>query len=255
MLPACLKCQKKGIECSGQGREYKFSSYMRRHKSTSSALPAPSQPRASRPRDSSQRDTTGKHSLDIIATLSSTEYIAAADNPRWSLRRAIEPVPSQSRMLFNHCMAYSVHIWFKLIMKIVSTFIASKMVILDFAGNGYRHLILPMACQDNLVSEAVSVVAMFHLSQEMPSVLPEAEMRQQKVISKLRQSALMHSNIEALGLSAWITTLVLLVGDTITGSANYTILLQLLSCMAPSLTSDKKLPESTRLFISQQTRM
>lgn len=140
-------------------------------------------------------------------------------------------------------------------MKIVSTFIASKMVVLDFAGNGYRNLILPMACHDDLVGEAVSVVAMFHLSQEMPSVRLEAEMRQQRVISQLRQFALMHDDIEALGLSAWITTLVLLVGDTITGSANYTILLQLLSHMAPSLASNKTLPESTRLFISQQTRM
>lgn len=138
---------------------------------------------------------------------------------------------------------------------IVSNFIASKMVVLDFNANGYRQIILPLATQDPMVSQAVGVVSAFHLSQAVPSLRMDAELNQQRVLSKLRESALLSKPDQFFKLSTWVTILVLLVGDTITGSKNYVYLLDLLSQLSDVALSDKSLPESVKQFVAQQTQM
>lgn len=129
------------------------------------------------------------------------------------------------------------------------------MVVLDSARNGYRQLILPMACDDDLVKQAVSVVAAFHISSKSNTLKIEAEMRQQQILTTLRHSSSASTSSNLSSLSAWTTILVLLVGDTITGSNNYVYLLELLSHLARSVASDASLPDSTRRFVVEQTRM
>ncbi|KAM3505974.1 hypothetical protein MY11210_007749 [Beauveria gryllotalpidicola] len=151
----------------------------------------------------------------------------------------IQSISSNSRSFFDH----------------FSNFIASKMVVLDFQGNGYRQMILPLATQDPMVSQAVSVVSAFHLSQVVPSLRMKAELNQQRVLSKLRQSALNPNPNQFFSLSNWVTILVLLVGDTITGSKNYVYLLDLLIQLSRAALSDKSLPDNVKQFVKQQTQM
>ncbi|OBT79845.1 hypothetical protein VF21_01532 [Pseudogymnoascus sp. 05NY08] len=156
-----------------------------------------------------------------------------------SPRAAIQVVPPQARMLFDH----------------FSNFIAAKMVVFDFTGNGYRQIILPLACQDEMVGRAVSIIAAFHLVQEAPHMRMAAEIGQQAILSRLCRDSLLLEPERLFSLSKWATVLVLLVGTTITGSDNFVYLLELLSCLARSSASVHSLSDTTRAFIMEQTRM
>lgn len=180
-----------------------------------------------------------------------------------SPRAAIEAVPPQARMLFDHCKhppsppppGRSRWELTSISCCAVSNFIAAKMVVFDFTGNGYRQIILPLACQDETVGQAVSVIAAFHLAQKAPHMRMAAEMGQQAILSRLCRDALLLEPKRFFNLSTWATILVLLVGDTITGSNNYVHLLELLSRLAQSSASVQSLPDTTRAFIMEQTRM
>lgn len=137
----------------------------------------------------------------------------------------------------------------------VSTFIASKMVVLDFNENGYRQIVLPIACQDDLVAQAVSVIAAFHLSSRMPSMHMAAERGQELILSRLRQQSLNLGPGQLFNMSTLATLLVLLVGDTITGANNYVYLLELLSRLAKLAMNDPRLSDTTKAFIMEQTKM
>lgn len=129
------------------------------------------------------------------------------------------------------------------------------MVVLDFDGNGYRQIVLPMAVQDDLVGQAVSVIAAFHLSQKVPSMHMAAEKGQELILSRLRHQSLNLEPQNLFSMSTWVTILVLLVGDTITGSNNYVYLLQLLSRLAQLAVKEPTLSEATKAFILEQTKM
>ncbi|POR38847.1 Uncharacterized protein TPAR_00938 [Tolypocladium paradoxum] len=152
-----------------------------------------------------------------------------------SPRAAIEAVPPQARMLFDHCPSPSELM--SIFYFAVSNFIAAKMVIFDLTGNGYRQIILALAYQDETVGRAVSVIAAFHLAQKAPHMRMAAEMGQQAISSRLCRDSLRLEPNRFFSLSTWATILVLLVGDTITGSNNYVHLLELLSSLAQSSAS------------------
>lgn len=154
-------------------------------------------------------------------------------------QRAIQTVSPQARLFFNH----------------FSEFIAPKMVVFDFHGNGYRDILLPLACEDELVGQAISVIAAFHLSQRAPQMRMAAEVGQHAILSKLFHDSLQLEPRRLFSLSTWATILVLLVGETITGANNYVHLLEILSNLAQSSDSVQSLSPTTRGFIKEQTRM
>lgn len=313
--PQCLKCRKKGINCSGQGIECRFSSHMiqkspanpppattrnknpaptsppsraaKRYRWVNMASPKPEEraPGSDDEFESSTRrgsaissSSFSSHSplsmeaVDDGSVTSCTPSYAQLDlipvitDPDQSSmqlsspRPAIEAVPAQARMLFDHCNyisspMQSLQKLTSIFYLTVSNFIASKMVVFDFTGNGYRQIILPLACQDEMVGRAVSVIAAFHLEQKAPQMRMAAEIGQQAILSRLSRDSLRLEPERLFSLSTWATILVLLVGTTITGSSNYVHLLELLSCLAQSSASVPSLPETTRTFIMEQTRM
>lgn len=83
----------------------------------------------------------------------------------------------------------------------------------------------------------------------------KAEVGQQRVLSRLRRSALDPNPDSFFKHSNWVTILVLLVGDTITGSKNYVYLLDLLLQLSRVALSDKSLPANVKQFVKEQTQM
>ncbi|KAK2616995.1 hypothetical protein QQS21_000084 [Conoideocrella luteorostrata] len=275
--PECLKCRKKGLRCSGQGIECRFSKHMRRKQAAASAI---SDANASAPSSTTTTSSSSLKSSKVYFWVDSdsgeakTPITAVDDIPSSRLaslslevppsnvsggrqegekltkttpvspgvyqslkrlpspRGALEIVPPRSRMLFDH----------------FSKSIASKMVVLDFNGNGYRQLILPLACQNDLVGQAVSVISAFHLAQKAPSMHMAAERGQQMILSRLRRQSLTLEPNAVFKISTWVTILVLLVGDTITGSNNYVYLLQLLSRLAQLSAHEPSLSDTTKSF-------
>ena len=149
---------------------------------------------------------------------------------------SLQVVAPQSRELFAH----------------FSSSVAPVMVVLDGKFNGYRDLILPLACEDDLVKGAVSVVSMYHLAPERPEMQFHADSGLQSIIRKLLERTSQLEN--ALDLSAWATIIVLLVGETITGGSNLPFLFRILQHLSEANT---KLGQESVMhsFLQEQTRM
>lgn len=137
----------------------------------------------------------------------------------------------------------------------VDHFIAPKMVVFDSDSNGYRSVILSLAYQDDMVRQAVLVVSGFHLSRKSPHFRLDAEIEQQALLSRLYRNSQQHKPEQVLNMSSWATILVLLVGETITGSNNYIYLLDLLSILTTSVMLSPSLSGNTKTFIQDQARM
>ncbi|EKG17226.1 hypothetical protein MPH_05561 [Macrophomina phaseolina MS6] len=147
---------------------------------------------------------------------------------------------SEIRMLFSH----------------FSEAVAPVMVVLDSISNGYRDLILPMACEDEVLRRAIGVVAAQHLGQKRPDLQAAADSGRAAIISRLRKDALQASPDKVFNMYTWATLIVLLVGETVTGSGEYRYLIQMLLCLSRSRTSrlnDKV--SSAEDFLIRQTHM
>ncbi|KAJ6787249.1 hypothetical protein PWT90_06827 [Aphanocladium album] len=208
---------------------------------------SPTSSTSSHPDDTQDHDVKGKEIMSPMQQVKTEDSLVvrrpSVKRDRWPYGpgTTIHSISSDSRFFFDHCT--------------FSNFIASKMVVFDFHGNGYRQMVLPLAARDPMVSQAVSVVSAFHLAQVVPSLRMKAEVNQQRVLSRLRQSALDPNPDQFFKLSNWVTILVLLVGDTITGSTNYVYLLDLLMQLSQAALSDKSLSDNVKKFIKQQTHM
>ncbi|KAK0389165.1 hypothetical protein NLU13_2740 [Sarocladium strictum] len=304
--PECLKCLKKGLRCSGQGFECRFSSHMSKlpaHRNTTTttttpggpsstphstpvrkpsavsspgrrrreACSSPTRPRQARsavlqdglactalttttatPGPASPQLVLGDQFQDVeqlpvtpsecsrVSDATVTEDEASSvEGLELVLSPAIEPLGSQRRYLFHH----------------FSEYIASKMVIYDWGGNGYRDIILPIACQDETVGRAVCAVSAFHLGTNAQHMLATAEATQHAVLTKLLRDTVDLNPSRVFSLSAWAAIVVLLVGDTITGSTNYIMLLEMLKHFVSSAATDSSMPTNAKLFLLQQTKM
>lgn len=127
------------------------------------------------------------------------------------------------------------------------------MVVLDKVCNGYRDFILPIACEDDLVQRTVIAVTAQHAVLHQPDLQPAAEAYRAEVISRLRRDSLQAFPGGAFNLSAWCSLIVLLVGETITGSSEYTYLLRALLNLARNV--DQIPTSSAKRFLVQQTHM
>ncbi|RAK97352.1 Zn(II)2Cys6 transcription factor [Aspergillus ibericus CBS 121593] len=113
-------------------------------------------------------------------------------------------------------------------------YVAPVMVVLDIS-NGYRDIILPMAFKDDLLQQAVSVVAAQHLGPRQPASQAATESSRSAIISRLRRASQLGSPNLVFNPSTWATLIVLLVGETVTGSSEYSHLLQTLLTLAKNM--------------------
>ncbi|KAG2420475.1 hypothetical protein HFD88_000087 [Aspergillus terreus] len=259
--PVCKKCQKKNLECSGLGR-FRFSDGLaRRGKLKGCVVPVanlppseafPAQPTdadRSRPQKLQWKNDQGgrtprkvKKAKDVRGT---TEVVIERQGDGTTERALvptivgqwIAPLNSRTRMLFSH----------------FANEVAPVMVILDNVSNGYRELLLPMACHDEVLQHAIAAVASQHIAGRYPAMRPAAESERAAVISRLRRDSLQPSPDRVFNASTWATLIVLLVGETITGSSEYSYLLHTLMCLAQNISQVEHTAANS--FLMQQTHM
>jgi hypothetical protein len=128
------------------------------------------------------------------------------------------------------------------------------MVVLDDSTNGYRSLVLPMALEDDLLRCAVGVVAAQHLSRQRPELHDAAEAGRVAVISRLRSDSLQQSADKVFNKFTWATLIVLLVGETVTGSADFRFFVQMLLCLSMN-NPGRDLDPDLQAFLQAQTQM
>lgn len=129
------------------------------------------------------------------------------------------------------------------------------MVIYDAEDNGYRNLILPLAHQDPLVERAVSVVSAFHLGIQQANLRSHAENGRTAIIARLRQDAMKGSAEKVLTLSTWVTLIVLLVGETVTGSSEFVHLFEMLRSLVTLQSTQTSGSSAMSRFLDYQRRM
>ncbi|KAJ5049238.1 hypothetical protein NUH16_007755 [Penicillium rubens] len=285
--PTCKKCQKKGIECSGPGRIRFSTGVAQRGRLRGSTLPvvdpspeptlesniqATPVPRRIRWKSDQPARATRKN-VKGVGSGSSTRQATSISIPRngnaipvctetfdlqrndpddnnehidrpshkalipvtGSIHQWLAPLNSQTRMLMSH----------------FSEQVAPVMVLLDHISNGYRNILLPLACEDELVQRAVAVVAAQHLALHSPSYQSFADQSRATLISRLCRDSTSPDRV--FTTSTWATLIVLLVGETITGSSEYAHLLRTLTSLVQN--ADQIAPSSARQFLSQQTHM
>lgn len=127
------------------------------------------------------------------------------------------------------------------------------MVILDDVANGYRDVLLPLACEDQLLQRAICVVATQHLALHNSHYQKAADQSRAAVISQLRRDSLQSSPDRIFNVSTWATLIVLLVGETITGSSECGHMLQTLISLARNIS--QAAPSRVTHFLLQQTHM
>lgn len=166
----------------------------------------------------------------------------------------IAPLSSEARMLFSYCkMTTSSEMWM-LTGRSVSEVVAPVMVVLDTIPNGYRDLFLPMAIENDVLRRAIGVVAAQHLGRERPEMRIAAETGRSAIISRLRRESLYGSAEQIFSKYTWATLIVLLVGETVTGSEDYSFLVQMLLCLSNNSSAKNDHSDATR-FLQSQTKM
>jgi len=128
------------------------------------------------------------------------------------------------------------------------------MTLFDDERNGYRHHVLPFAVYDNVVQRAVSVAAAFHLSDRMPELRFPAEAGRAAIIRKLRETAVHDGNPHVFNETTWLTIILLIVSDLVTGSEDVFILYKML---VPFLdgTKTQRNPTLMTEFLEYQSRL
>ncbi|KAF7588882.1 hypothetical protein BBP40_005067 [Aspergillus hancockii] len=149
----------------------------------------------------------------------------------------LAPLSSRDRMYLSH----------------FANEVAPVMVIFDDVSNGYRDILLPLACEDEVLRHAIRVVAAQHLALRQQRFQPLAETGRAALISHLRRDSFQATAENIFSLSSWATLIVLLVGETITGSKEYSHLLQGLLSLAHNLCPRASIPVNQ--FLLQQTHM
>jgi hypothetical protein len=128
------------------------------------------------------------------------------------------------------------------------------MVVLDDSANGYRSLILPMALEDDILRRAVSVVAAQHLSLKKPELKAMADAGRTAIISRLYKDSLDRPADQVFNQYTWATLIVLLVGETVTGSADFGFLVRMLLSLSTNSVFDS-MGSDVMEFLQTQTHL
>jgi Fungal specific transcription factor domain len=129
------------------------------------------------------------------------------------------------------------------------------MVVFDGRFNGYRDILLPLACEHDLVKTAIMVASMYHLGTNQPALRKQADASYNAVVQRLRLDA-QHSPDQstALSTSAWTVVLILLTAETVSGGTNLPYLFKMLRFLA-SANETTNQGSVLHSFLVEQTNM
>lgn len=125
----------------------------------------------------------------------------------------------------------------------------------DGNDNGYRDLILPMAHHDPLVQRAVMVVSALHLGTQQTQLRHQAEMGRAAILARLREDVMRGSVQDVLNVSTWVTLIILLVGETVTGSSEFVHLFNMLCSLMSLQNGHPLVSHDLSRFLDYQKRM
>lgn len=146
---------------------------------------------------------------------------------------------------------------FSILTKPVSNSIASIMVVFDNGFNGYRDVLLQLAFNDDLVQRAVCVCSAFYLGLRNPALYEIAEKGRSAIINALsdQMASRQPGSSNVFNMSTVATVLLLLVGETVTGSDEFSPLYKMLAALAQRDDTFEGATVTSRSFFKQQIKM
>lgn len=131
------------------------------------------------------------------------------------------------------------------------------MVVFDNGFNGYRDVLLQLAFTDDLVQRAVCVCSAFYLGLRNPALYEIAEKGRSAIITALSNQMMSKqpANAKVFNMSTVATVLLLLVGETVTGSDEFSPLYKMLAALAQSNDTFEGATVTSRGFFRQQINM
>jgi hypothetical protein len=131
------------------------------------------------------------------------------------------------------------------------------MVVFDNGFNGYRDVLLQLAFTDDLVQRAVCVCSAFYLGLRNPALYEIAEKGRSAIITALSDQMLSKQpgNANVFNMSTVATVLLLLVGETVTGSDEFSPLYKMLAALAQRVDTFEGATMTSRSFFQQQIKM
>lgn len=111
----------------------------------------------------------------------------------------------------------------------VSDHIAPEMVVIDDRNNGWRTLVLPLACMDELVMSSVMAVSAFHISERAEcQSLVNASMLYSKAIQNLQERQDLQQYDMDARYCIIVSIIILLLGMMVNGSSDFPIMFRML---------------------------
>ena len=131
------------------------------------------------------------------------------------------------------------------------------MVVFDHGFNGYRDVLLQLAYTDDLVQRAVCVCSAFYLGLRNPALYEIAEKGRSAIITALSDQIISQQpgSANVFNMSTVATVLLLLVGETVTGSDEFSPLYKMLAALAQRNDTFEGATMTSRGFFQQQIKM
>lgn len=131
------------------------------------------------------------------------------------------------------------------------------MVVFDTASgfNGYRDVLLQLAFTDDLVQRAVCVCSAFYLGLRNPELYNVAEKGRSAIIAALSSQMMSSQSGKVFNISTIATVLLLLVGETVTGSDEFSPLYMMLAALSQNADTFNGATTTSRSFFQQQIKM
>ncbi|KAL1874765.1 hypothetical protein VTK73DRAFT_184 [Phialemonium thermophilum] len=250
--PSCEKCIAKGIECSGMGgkrdrfRNAFCPDLARRKKSSSpestgSTCSSSASPPFSLPDDPAAAIPSVVSQADVPSHCDG-EQAYSAEEQLWALvpqdvLDCSEPLsPAGFSLVRSAAMTRPVgdHIapWQRFLLNHFSDAVAPAMEVMDDHRNGWRRVLLPLACADEMVLSSVLAVSAFHLSINAPQAPRQTGadpmVLYSRAVSELRRRSDLHSCDPDTVRRILVTIVVLLCATMVSGIPDFPIIFRML---------------------------
>ncbi|WXC57969.1 hypothetical protein SNK03_003870 [Fusarium graminearum] len=264
--PSCYKCTSRGLSCSGLGIRHRFNKGVAARgkwagKTIDKVYEENEWKVTTRDQDVRKPWTTSTVSQREENTESPSHDNARLCNLRdetnSSQPNTQDLVVHQNAILDDHTIFCTIFLhnirdstpsWKRNLYLTFSKCISTEMVAIDGVHNDWRHLLLPLAQQDELVMNAVLTVSAFHFhinklenrliqskqqysafgNNSCDSYVPDPHLLLSRTLQGLRKRQELHSRDQTTQHSVLITLLLLMTSDLVTGGSDFPMLLRML---------------------------
>ncbi|OBS29474.1 hypothetical protein FPOA_03411 [Fusarium poae] len=264
--PSCYKCTSRGLNCSGLGIRHRFNKGVAARGKwagkTIDKVYEENEWKVTTTDADEQRSSTTSTVTQLAETAASLphndqqldEFEAVTQSSKPGFRDIINKRNGLSDdhaifcTLFLQDIRENTPAWKRNLFLTFSQCISTEMVAIDGVHNDWRHLLLPLAQQDELVMNAVLTVSAFHFhinklensfrqskqqyhafgNISYDSYVPDPHLLLSRTLQGLRKRQELNSRDQITQHSVLITLLLLMTSDLVTGGSDFPMLLRML---------------------------